>query len=73
MIWLELSTKLELYLFIIEPGNEIFIPIDMWVQDPKTVTLRKDHSYVEMKLQKQTVSHQPKLCKRIEGYDYGGK
>lgn len=73
MIWLELSTKLELQLYIIEPGNEIFIPADTWVQDPQMMRLKKDHSYVEMKLQKQTVSLRPKTCKSTEGYDYGGE
>ena len=59
-------------MYIIDPGNEIFIPNNLWSKPPAHQRLGKDLAYADMKLTKQTDVIQEN-CNNTNGYVYGGK
>ena len=72
-IWLELISKSNLNLYLIEPGNEIFIPTFVWPKNPTVQVLKPDHAWVDMKLTKTKTSLRKGTCNNDQGYVYGGK
>ena len=53
-IWLEFNSNLDLKLFLVEPGNEIFIPLFLWPsnQDPKLLPIRKNDNVIDVRIQR---------------------
>ena len=80
IIWLELKANFDLRLFVIVPGDEVFIPPDCFpkhtqrtLEYPAKQHLSKTLAYSQIQLSKQTHVEQSGSCNRTDGYVYGGK
>jgi hypothetical protein len=80
IIWLELKAKFDYYLYVIVPGDEVFIPSDFFPKHPQRILsypakqrLSKTLAYSQIQLTKQVHVEQPESCNSTNGYVYGGK
>ena len=74
VIWLELNADFNLKIYLINPGDEIFAPFNIWPISPQEKKLRKMNEYTEIRLIKQSkVSNKKKDdCNPSPEYVYGG-
>ena len=80
IIWLELNADLELDLYIMERGDEVFIPGLMFPKHPNRLSsyptiqrLRKNLVYTQVELTKQSNVQASSYCNKTVGYTYGRK
>ena len=67
-----MNAKFDYTLYVIPPGEEIFVPNGLYPTLPATTILRKTLSYTIMHLKKQTSVKQGEYCNDTKGYKYGG-
>ena len=60
-------------MYVINPGDEVFVPIFNWPNYPATQGLRKTSEWSEIKLTKESKLTQKQTCNDTTGYLYGGK
>ena len=67
-----MKTKLELNVYIIDRGDEVFIPNFMFPKNPPSQRLSKTNAYATMHVKKQSNVVQRESCNDTTGYVYGG-
>ena len=67
-----MNAKFDYTLYVIPPGEEIFVPNGLYPTLPATTILRKTLTYTIMHLKKQTSVKQGEYCNATKGYKYGG-
>ena len=79
IIWLELNAELELDLYMINHGDEVFIPGISYPKHPNRRSpyptkrrLRKDLVYTQLELIQQSNVKHSNSCNETIGYVYGG-
>ena len=79
IIWLELNAELELDLYIINHGDEVFIPGFSYPKHPNRLSsyptkqrLRKNLVYTQIELTQQSNVQHSSSCNGTIGYVYGG-
>ena len=74
VIWLELNAKLSLKIYFINPGDEVFAPLNVWPVSPQQKTLSKTNEFTEIRLTKKSkISNRKKNdCNSSPDYVYGG-
>ena len=80
IIWLELNAELELDLYIINYGDQVFIPGLTFPKHPNRLSpyptklrLKKNLVYIPIELTKQSNVKSSSSCNRTSGYTYGRK
>ena len=80
IIWLELKATYDFELYVIVPGDEVFIPASMFPKHPQRIlsypakqSLSKTLAYSQIQLTKQANVIQSETCNSTDGYVYGGK
>ena len=71
-IWLELKTKFEFTLFVVDSDDEIFMPISVWPNNPGETKLGTSSSWDEIKVTKEIRIKQDETCNNTKEYVYGG-
>ena len=71
-IWLELKTNFNTKLFVIDPDDEIFMPIFVWPSNPEETELRTSSSWDEVKVTKRVNIKKDDSCISTTEYIYGG-
>ena len=72
-MWLELNSNFDLKLYVINRGDEIFVPTGMWPNYPTEQKIRKTLAWVEINLMKESQMMQLETCNDTISYVYGGK
>ena len=72
-IWLELKTNFNTRLFVIDPDDEIFMPIFVWPSNPEETKLRTSSTWDEIKVTKEVNIKEAETCNSTTEYMYGGK
>ena len=77
---LQVKATFDFDLYVIDPGDEVFISPFVWPNRPQSFLsypavkrLRRTLSYSTIQLTKQSYSEKSDYCNGIEGYSYGGK
>ena len=77
---LELKAEFDFELFLLEPGDEVFIPQFIWPNHPQRIlsypgihNQRKTLSYSTIQLSKQSQVQHSGGCNDTKGYVYGGR
>ena len=80
IIWLELKAAYDFELYVIVPGDEVFIPSGFWPKHPQRILsypanqpLSKTLAYAQVQLTKLVNVVQSDSCNSTDGYVYGGK
>ena len=72
VIFMELNAKFDLKIFLINPGDEIFVPMNIWPISPPEQQLRSKNEYIQIELKKESKVSR-KNCNDSLDYVYGGK
>ena len=77
---LELKATFDFDLYLLEPGDEVFIPATIWPNHPQRALSyprmhqqKKTLSYSTIQLSKQSQVQHSASCNGTKGYVYGGK
>ena len=73
VIWLEVNANFNLKIYFINPGDEIFSPLNVWPVKPTEHSLSKLNEYTGMKLTKKSKVKKSDECEADPTYVYGGK
>ena len=73
IIWLELNSNFDLNLYVINPGDEIFVPAFLFPNYPAQQSLRKTLEWKQIKLTKESTRMEKETCNDASGYVFGGK
>ena len=71
-LWLELTTKYDLRLYLIEPGNEIFIPAFLWTKVPTLQPLKRSLTFINIKVHKRNKLLKKGTCEQRDNRKYAG-
>ena len=69
---MELKAGVDLRLYLIDPGNEIFAPMWVWKFIPTQQQLRKTDEWIEIRLSKEVTVVDQNDCNTTKEYVYGG-
>ena len=69
---MELNAKYDLKIYLINPGDEVFAPLNIWPISPQEQRLSSKNEYMHIRLTKESKVSK-KNCTDVEGYVYGGK
>ena len=74
-LWVELNSEYDLHMFVINPGDDIFIPFFLFPITPVNTYLSQDLAWTQIRLTKETKrerSIKDKPCNDKDDYIYGG-
>ena len=71
-LWLELTTKYDLRLYLIEPGNEIFIPAFLWTKVPTSQPLKRSLTFMTIKVHRRDKLLKKGTCGQRNNHKYAG-
>ena len=69
---LELNAKFDLKLYLLDPGDEVFAPMNIWPIKPIELRISKKNVYAQIEVKKQSRIAQND-CTAVVDYHYGGK
>ena len=69
---MELNAKFDLKMYLINPGDEVFAPMNIWPISPPEQRLSSKNEYIQIELTKESKVSK-KNCNNFVGYVYGGK
>ena len=69
---MELNAKFDLKMYFINPGDEVFAPMNIWPINPPEQRLSRKNEYVQIELNKESKVSR-KNCSDSLDYVYGGK
>ena len=72
VIFLELNAKFDLKIYLINPGDEVFVPLNIWPINPPEQILSSKNEYIQIELKKES-KVSGKNCNDSLDYVYGGK
>ena len=72
-IWLELNSNFDLNLYVLNPGDEVFVPVFLWPNYPAEQRIRKSLAWSKIDLTKTSEKLKKGTCNDTSGYVYGGK
>ena len=72
VIWLEVIANFNLKIYFIEPGDEIFTPLNIWPLSPYEQRLSNMHEYTQIRLTKKSTVTKKDDCIPEPDYVYGG-
>ena len=73
MIWLELNSEFDLNLYLINPGDQIFVPVSLFPIKPVKKHLSRSLVWAQILVTKQTTRSKTGDCNDTVDYVYGGK
>ena len=71
-IWLFLRPQKDLYVFVLEPGMDIFVPIFIWPNYLASTKLDQDMMIADMRVTKKVLIDNHENCEGSESYRYAG-
>ena len=72
VIWLELNSEFDLNLYLLNSGEQIFVPVNMFPIKPVKKHLPRNLVWAKLSLAKQTLRSKTGECNGTVGYVYGG-
>ena len=69
---MELNAKFDLKIYVINPGEEVFVPLNIWPINPPEQQLSSKNEYIHMEFQKESKVSRKK-CNDSLDFVYGGK
>ena len=69
---MELNAKFDLKMYLINPGDEVFAPMNIWPISPPEQRLSSKNEYIQIELTKESKVSK-KNCNNVVDYVYGGK
>ena len=71
-LFMELKAKVNLKIYLMNPGDEFFAPINNWPQRPQVTQLTNNIEFMQIEIKKATRISK-KECNDDKEYEYGGK
>ena len=69
-----MNAKFDLKIYLLNPGDEIFAPMNIWPKTPQEQRLSKMNEYVQIRLTKESkLLNKKEKCNSSHTYVYGGK
>ena len=72
VIWLEVNANFNLKIYFIDPGDEIFAPLNVWPVSPHEQWLSNMQEYTQIRLTKKSKVTKKDDCIPTPDYVYGG-
>jgi hypothetical protein len=72
VIWLEVNANYNLKIYFINPGDEIFAPLNVWPISPHEQRLSNKNEYTQIRLTKKSKVSKKDECEDTPKYAYGG-
>ena len=72
IIWLEVNANFNLKIYFINPGDEIFAPLNVYPTSPQEQRLSNTNEYTQIRLTKKSKVTKKDECEADPDYVYGG-
>ena len=72
-IFLEFYSQYDLRIYLLNPGDEIFAPMNVWPINPQEMKLDTKYEYIQIELTKGKKVTNNEECNNSLTYAYGGK